>query len=331
MVKRLIAVMLMAMLIVAVAFAGGVAEADEPDYTDPNVVNALIDDLEEADDAEQAFLALSLAAQEAVVDAVVNNVETVIEVVPPKGPSGAGGGASSASGSSGEECDHYETHITYYATSGRRLKLFKYSTSTHWCWDGTVITSDPLFVTNVRLYGIGRIFWYFVEDRTTSDLGGRGEWEYTDYAVGHFRLSIPVGTEIEVIRGMTISDDFKADWHPSIWKYQYADGTSSYRIDPDGLRSRGGLSQMNVGVIRELALVTLLNISAIIAGVIIVMRRQERQIFQVFGLAVIVLHGLHLLYWVMLLLILFAVIPSGFESGASSVMPEYISTPIASP
>ena len=43
MVKRLIAVMLMAALIVAVASTGGVAEADEPDYTDPEAIAELIE------------------------------------------------------------------------------------------------------------------------------------------------------------------------------------------------------------------------------------------------------------------------------------------------
>ncbi|MXY45791.1 MAG: hypothetical protein F4Y44_02175 [Chloroflexi bacterium] len=68
MVKRLMAVMLMAALIVAVASAGGVAEADEPDYTDPKVVIALITNLEKADDMEDAFLVLPQAAQQAVVE-----------------------------------------------------------------------------------------------------------------------------------------------------------------------------------------------------------------------------------------------------------------------
>ena len=40
----------------------------------------------------------------------------------------------------------------------------------------------------------------------------------------------------------------------------------------------------------------LLDITAITAGVIIAMWRQERWIIRAFGLAVIVLHGLYLLY-----------------------------------
>ena len=48
-----------------------------------------------------------------------------------------------------------------------------------------------------------------------------------------------------------------------------------------------------------LALILLLDITAIIAGIIIAMWRQERWIFRAFGLAVIVLHGLYLLYWLL--------------------------------
>ena len=88
---------------------------------------------------------------------------------------------------------------------------------------------------------------------------------------------------------------------------------------------------MDVRIILEFALITLLHISAITAGVIIARRRQERRIFRAFGLAVIVLHGLYLLYLVVFLLIAFGVIPVGAESGASREMTEYVSTPIASP
>ena len=48
-----------------------------------------------------------------------------------------------------------------------------------------------------------------------------------------------------------------------------------------------------------LALMLLLDITAIIAGVIIAMWRQERWIIRAFGLTVIVLHGLYLLYWLL--------------------------------
>ena len=88
---------------------------------------------------------------------------------------------------------------------------------------------------------------------------------------------------------------------------------------------------MDVRIILEFALVLLLHISAITAGVIIARRRQERRIFRAFGLAVIVLQGLYLLYSVIVLLIAFGVIPVGAESGASSVMQEYIPTATASP
>ncbi len=88
---------------------------------------------------------------------------------------------------------------------------------------------------------------------------------------------------------------------------------------------------MDVRIILEFALVLLLHISAITAGVIIARRRQERRIIRAFGLAVIVLQGLYLLYSVIILLIAFGVIPVGAESGASSVMPEYIPTATASP
>ena len=129
MVKRLMVVMLMVALIAAVVSVGGIAEADEPDYTDPEVVLDLITKLEEVDDIEHSFLELSPMAQQAVVDAIVNDVETVIEVVPSSANSGAIG-ASNASSSPGYECDDYEAYVLAHAIEGK-IKIWKYSSSTH--------------------------------------------------------------------------------------------------------------------------------------------------------------------------------------------------------
>ena len=230
MVKRLMAVMLMALLIAAVASVPGVAEADEPeepDYTDPDVALNLITELEEADDMGQAFSGLPSEAQQAVIEALVKDFQVT---------SGAVRGRSNSSirdlaKTSGEECDDYEAFVWAWALK-KSIKLWEYTSSTHWCWNGTVITSDPLFVTSAEIYGLAKLVWDFEGDRTTSESGGKGESNFTDYAEGHFTLSIPDDIEID-IKKVTIGGNLSPDWYPSIWKYQYADGTSRYRTDLD--------------------------------------------------------------------------------------------------
>ena len=113
MVKRLIAVMLMALLIAAVASVPGVAEADEPeepDYTDPNVIVEMLNELMEADDPDAAFLELSPETQRAIIDAfrTAPIESTVIHL---------SGGASAATDDPGdpnetEKCDTHTVKVT---------------------------------------------------------------------------------------------------------------------------------------------------------------------------------------------------------------------------
>ena len=138
------AVMLMALLIVAVASAGGVAEADEleePDYTDPDVVKALMIDIEESEDMRQAFSGLPPEARQAMVDSIMaGSVERVVTLTT-ENSNLNGGGVSNVSSALTVTCSRHTVDYVYRSTVG--LKIWKYTSKTHWCWDGTEITSGP--------------------------------------------------------------------------------------------------------------------------------------------------------------------------------------------
>ena len=151
-----------------------------------------------------------------------------------------------------EQCDTNEAAVISYLFT-ERIKLWKYVSATHWCYDGTQITSDPVFTTEATIYGIANLFYRYEGDRITSNSGGSGELSYTDYAEGHFKFGAPEDLHFN-IGFITLKVDLKKltapvgppnfvqawiarprplEWYPSIWKYQYADGNRSHDTDRD--------------------------------------------------------------------------------------------------
>ena len=224
--KRLMAVMLMALVIAAVASVHGVAEADEPDYSDPNEVEALLTRLEASSDMKQDFLALPVAAQQAVVDAVVNNVQVSDEV------STEISSVSVASADSSDDCHSKRASRFAYAFK-KSIKIWKYTSKTYWCFDGDEITNDPHLTTSGKIYALAKLFWDFEGDRTTSQSGGKGDRRASDYAEGHFTFDIPIDISVEIKEKVTISNSLDVNWYPSIWKYINGDGTWRYETDLD--------------------------------------------------------------------------------------------------
>ena len=231
--KRLMAVMLVAALAVAFAAAQGVAEADEPDYTDAKVVVALLNKLEASDDMKADFLALPVAAQQAVVNALVNDVQVATkvsrDVVGSGQSSTAGEGVSGAS--AGDDC--HSKHASRYAYAIKKsIKIWKYTSKTYWCYDGTEITNDPHFTTSGKIYGLAKLFWDYEGDHKTSQSGGEGDSTASDYAEGHFTLDL-ADISVEVKKQVTISGSLDLNWYPSIWKYINGDGSWKHETDLD--------------------------------------------------------------------------------------------------
>ncbi len=229
MVRRLIAVLMMAALVVVVYGTGGVAEANEPDYTDPDVLGDLILELEEAEDMQAAFLDLTPAGQQAVIDALFNDVQVDVEISTDE--VGAKGSMFNAL-SSDEDC-HAKRASRYAYAIVKSIKVWKYTSRTRWCFDGDEITNDPHLTTAGKVYGLAKLFWDFEGDRTTSQSGGEGDTSASDYAGGHFTFDIPVDISVEIKKKVTISNSLDINWYPSIWKDIYGDGSWDYETDLD--------------------------------------------------------------------------------------------------
>ena len=228
MVRRLIAMLMMAMVmaIVGVAYFGGVAAADGPDYTDLDEVETLLATLEASDDMKRDFLALPAEAQQAVFDAVINNVQVADE------SSTEVSGLSGASADSGDDDCHSKRASRYAYAISKSIKIWKYTSKTYWCFDGTEITNDPHLTTSGKIYGLAKLFWNFEGDRTTSQSGGEGDRRASDYAEGHFTVDLG-DISVEIKKLVTISSSLDLNWYPSIWKYINGDGSWSYETDLD--------------------------------------------------------------------------------------------------
>lgn len=211
MVKRLMAVMLVAAL--AVAAAQGVAEADEPDYTDPKVVTELIAKLEKADDVEDAFADLPSDAQQAVVDAF-RNADIQVETIEKEESGFSGASDDPGTQPEAEKCD---THTVRVTKKLARIKIYTYESSTRWCFNGQVITQTPVFDVSGRLHW--KVWWEFVGHVRTKETGGRGDRLHSDFAQGHFKNCVP---------------DFGCvSYNPSIKKTQSAKGVKSSQSHED--------------------------------------------------------------------------------------------------
>ena len=154
------------------------------------------------------------------------------------------------------ECDTNKAAVSSYLFT-ERIKVWQYTSTTHWCYDGSRITSEPIFTTEAKIYGVANHFYGYEGSLSTSDSGGLGELSYTDYTQGHFTFGIPEYTDfssldfalgpvefelsllslplpaIDVLPFRITADPELLAWYPSIWKYQYADGSRSHETDRD--------------------------------------------------------------------------------------------------
>ncbi|MCY4580925.1 MAG: hypothetical protein OXD31_18005 [Chloroflexi bacterium] len=154
------------------------------------------------------------------------------------------------------ECDTNRAAVSSYLFT-ERIKLWRYTSTTYWCYDGTLITSEPAFTTEARIYGIANHFYSYEGNLTTSESGGLGGLSYTDYTEGQFAFGLPEYTAFSsvgfalrlveyeldlldlplsataILQFRIVPDPELLEWYPSIWKYQYADGSHSNETDRD--------------------------------------------------------------------------------------------------
>ncbi len=191
----------------AVMVFGGAIAAAPPGQD----VQAMIQSLRATGDPQAAFDQLSAADQAAVVEALrvasIGGTTVTTETVTPVGV--AGGDAYTAADAGDEECARQKKITTY--TDGLGVTLWRYTSSTMWCWDGTQITNDPYFTRE----GWAGWPWEFVGHIDKSESGGQGDWVHRDYTQGHFKWCV--------------GGNFPCPKHryPKLSKRQYGDGSSS--------------------------------------------------------------------------------------------------------
>lgn len=190
------------MLALAVAFAGlttATAHADPIDA--PAQVQALFDLLNNADDFEAAFAALTPAEQAAVAKySAVAEVQTVVEnEVDSTGDllmSSPGGCAT-----------HTVTKIGKDWLGGT---LYKFKSKTRFCFDWTYITNDPHWNVTGTVHSSG---WIYVGVQWSSESGGEGYTYHHDSVQGYFKHCLPDPIGCQIHR------------YPAIDKSQYGDAT----------------------------------------------------------------------------------------------------------
>ncbi len=119
---------------------------------------------------------------------------------------GIDGAYTAASGN--QSCARQKKITTH--TSDLGTTMWKYISSTLWCWNGTVITNDPYFTRDAWAVWP----WQFAGHLDKSESGGQGDWAHRDYTQGHFKQC------------WGIDDECTDDMYPALSKAQYGDGSS---------------------------------------------------------------------------------------------------------
>lgn len=188
-----------AMILVLVglmAFSGSVYAA-APDLDDPQAVEGLVRSVESSADPYAAYTQLT-PEEKAAFDEHLKVASVEVEST----------SAANAPGTSANGCG-----VNSYSVKGNNLvgyTVWKFSTRTTWCWNGTEITNDPHFTTDGDVY---YLFWSYEGTTYEEEAGGEGDWAHQDSAEGEFKYCIgPWG--IGCIQSA----------YPDIHKTQYGDG-----------------------------------------------------------------------------------------------------------
>ena len=203
MMKRTLAVLLMAVVLTAGAFyLNSGVQADGPDYNDPVYVEQMMIELNSSPDPMAAYEALPPEGQEAAIRWVTPVEERVTETiqtdylfdVDPGNPQ--------------DQCKTKTREKTKTNFAG--IAYLKYISKTRWCYNGTEIVGTPKFTRSGEVALSARLTWTFVGhiDKDTSWGPNRSYW--WDYTEGRFKYKL--GPVVKY-------------WEPSISKTVYANGS----------------------------------------------------------------------------------------------------------
>lgn len=117
-------------------------------------------------------------------------------------------------------CSTHRYEATGVSPAG--INLFTMSTTSEWCYDGSVITGTPLFVPDISATAL---FWTFDGFRSNYERGGEGQNWHSDSVQGAFSYCPPLAGCIQHL-------------YPKIVKQQLGDGNAS---GPAGRNLTAGL------------------------------------------------------------------------------------------
>ena len=200
--KKFIRTFALIAALIAVMAVSTTALAAQPG-DDPAAVQAMVQTIRDAADPDAAFLALTDEQRAAVREAVsVQSVEVVTEVSSTDDLLMANGCA---------------THIKSALGKGSWGELlWKFTSSTWWCWDGTYITVVPHFTVSGYVY---YPHWTYHGTHYKTTTGGLG-WKYhRDSTQGEFRYCEPPDPLDEP--QIWVCTDYQ---YPVLHKVQYGDG-----------------------------------------------------------------------------------------------------------
>jgi len=172
--RKLLSVLLAGILVLTVFTPVG-AQRPGPDYSDPQVIQSLLNELQNAgSQAQEYFKKLPPEAQETLLTALtVAHVETQTTDNPAVAkilPNGSG-------------CGTLTTSRTGYSAVG--LKLWRYNQQVYRCWNGSKLT------TAYRQNRWGEVYaplWQFAGHTGGWTRGGTGQWSFIAWTQGDFRL-----------------------------------------------------------------------------------------------------------------------------------------------
>ena len=177
------------------AFSGSVYTA-APDLDDPQAVEGLVRSVESSADPYAAYTQLT-PEEKAAFDEHLKVASVEVEST----------SAANAPGTSANGCG-----VNSYSVKGNNLvgyTVWKFSTRTTWCWNGTEITNDPHFTTDGDVY---YLFWSYEGTTYEEETGGEGDWAHQGLrgrrvqvlhrAVGHrmYPVRIPRHTQDPIRR-----------------------------------------------------------------------------------------------------------------------------------
>lgn len=180
------------LMVLAVSLAPSAVQADEPDYSNPAVMRALLESLSKTKGtAPQAYARLSPRAKEAVLNVVARSVlvkESSFDIAASEvEPDPTDTDTTASWCPSGSTLMRFR-NAAIFKDPITNFEQFRMTQVAKWCFNGAWITkvNKPL----KRISKISLIGWQFDGYFGDFQAGGVREWTYEDFFQGKYRFCI---------------------------------------------------------------------------------------------------------------------------------------------